>query len=243
MGLFSKMKVKLFMGLMAIVCLTGGAYTTVTASANEASVSAEYSQEIGANSTDSATDEHFTDSAENNTENEFESVKGETESKDTITWEDFLDGVQEKADEYGKGDEWAEAINNIKYAVSEKKFDGLFWVNIVELVALAFYIIYKVVSNISLKLVIAKVDTLIKKISELTSSTNELIDEAKCVEKGEKNILTSYENERKALEYTNEALKNMVDGIKFTPEKKAAALRALNKANEYLDESKSEANK
>ncbi len=240
MGFFKKMEMKLLLAIAASVLIFGTAQTPVSVYADEVLNTAEYSEIIGENLTENAVDDSLDESVENVPENELESVEEETESNVEMTWEEFLNEIQNKADEYGKGDEWAETMEDIKHAVSEKKFDGLFWVNILELVALAFYIIYRVVSNISLKLVIAKVDTLIKKINELTSSTNELIDEAKGVEDDEKKILNAFKKERKALEYTNEALKNMIDGIKFTPEKKTAALRALNKANECLDGRKEE---
>lgn len=216
MGLFGKMKKKLVLAFVAVVFAFGCLVPSVTAVAEDVGTSSEYSEGVVTESDES------TESADNLNGN--------------MTWEEFLNEMQDKADEYGQGDKWSETIDDIKNAVSEKKFDGLFFASIGQLLLLCAYFIYKVCSNVSLKLMIAKVDTLLKKVGELTSATNSLIDETKCVEEEEKTILASYEAQKKASEYVNEALKNMVDGIKFTPEKKAASLRALNKANECLDE-------
>jgi hypothetical protein len=50
-----------------------------------------------------------------------------------------------------------------------------------------------------------------------------------------KKLETKQEYLAQAQEHTNNALLQIVEGIRFTPERKTAAIRALNKSNEALD--------
>lgn len=200
------------------------------------SVTQETSAEIGNISADSILDSENIEGIESVEQNENNSVLKDSAD---ITVEDFLGIMQDKADEYGVGEEfseWKETLNNIKYAVKEKKFDTLFWWCIGQTILTAVYIIYKVIKNVSIGKLMAEIKNLSALIGRLTDTENQLVDETTRVEKEEKEIKERQKRYAKAMECTNEALSQMVDGINFTPEKKTAALRKLNKANKYLEE-------
>jgi hypothetical protein len=200
------------------------------------SVTQETSAEIGGISADSVWNSGIIEETESVTQNENNSV---VEDSTGITVEDFLGIMQDKADEYGVGEEfseWKETLNNIKYAVKEKKFDTLFWWSIGQTILIAVYIVYKVIKNVSIGKLSIEIKNLSSLISKLTDTENQLVDDAKRVEKEEEDIKKQQKNIAKAMECTNEALGYMVDGINFTPEKKTAAARKLNKANKYLEE-------
>ena len=223
--------------VIALCFSTSGAVVTAYADESfESSITQEISGEDMDFSSDSVTDSVVVEETESVSVNESESV---VEDGADITVEDFLGIMQDKADEYGVGEEfseWKETLNNIKYAVKEKKFDALFWWSIGQTILIAIYIIYKVIKNVSIGKLIKEIKNLSALIGRLIDTENQLVDETTRVEKEEKDIKERQKCYAKAMECTNEALSQMVDGINFTPEKKTAALRKLNKANKYLEE-------
>lgn len=235
----NKFKRNLFVLVAVLACSIGINSKIFTAKADEIavdSVTQETSVEIGGISADSVWNSGIIEETESVTQNENNSV---VEDSAGITVEDFLGIMQDKADEYGVGEEfseWKETLNNIKYAVKEKKFDTLFWWCIGQTILTAVYIIYKVIKNVSIGKLMAEIKNLSALIGRLTDAENQLVDETTRVEKEEKEIKERQKRYAKAMECTNEALSQMVDGINFTPEKKTAALRKLNKANKYLEE-------
>ena len=217
------------------VCINGKAFIACADENVVEPIVAETSAKTGDISTGVLLSDETVEMEENKHQNEKESDVDEKEDGKTSI-DDFLGIMQDKADEYGIGEEWREDLENIRYAVKEKKFDTLFWWSIGHTLLLLAYIIYKVIRDVSIKKLKQLIEELKQLIYKLAEISNKLVDEAKGVEKEEKDIEERQKRYTKAMEYTNEALSQMVDGINFTPEKKTAALRKLNKAIKYLDE-------
>ena len=194
-----------------------------------------------------ATAENTNETAQNSSEivsveeerNESESVENSGEKTDITnkvpTLDDVLDFAEQEADKAGLGDEWREALGNIKNAVDEKKIDLMTIASFSQLLAMTAYFCYKIISNVKLKKVAANLEVINK--NEITNGkTLEKQGETlKAVAKDEGEILQKGEDISTAILHTNEALLQMVEGIKFTPERKTAAIRALNKSNAALD--------
>lgn len=234
----NKFKRKLITLMAVVACSIGINGKALVAGADESVFNAtviETSVEIGDFSTAELLSEENVDLDENTPQNEQESVESEDE-EDGFTVDDFLGIMQDKADEYGVGDEWKETLENLQYAVKEKKFDALFIWNIAQTVLLLCYVIYKIIVNASIGKIKAEIVNIKAMLSKLATTENQLVDEMKETNKEEREIKERQKYYAKAMECTNEALSQMVDGINFTPEKKTAATRKLNKAIKYLEE-------
>lgn len=234
----NKFKRKLITLMAVVACSISINSEALIAYADEtiiAPIVAEESTKIGDFSDVDLWDNANVETDGNGTENEQESVESEDE-EDGFTVDDFLGIMQDKADEYGIGEEWKEALENIKYAVQEKKFDALFWWSIGQTLLFVAYFIYKIIVNASIGKLKTEVFNINAMLSKLATTENQLVDEMKETNKEEREIKERQKYYAKAMECTNEALSQMVDGINFTPEKKTAATRKLNKAIKYLEE-------
>lgn len=234
----NKFKRKLITLMAVVACSISINGEALIANADEpiiAPIVAETSAGIGDFTDVDLWDNANVETDENGTENEQESVEREDE-EDGFTVGDFLGIMQDKADEYGVGDEWKETLENLQYAVKEKKFDALFIWNIAQTVLLLCYVIYKIIVNASIGKIKTEIVNIKAMLSKLAITENQLVDEMKETNKEEKEIKERQKCYAKAMECTNEALSQMVDGINFTPEKKTAATRKLNKAIKYLEE-------
>ena len=174
-------------------------------------------------------------------DNAVEEDKDESGNKD-LTLDDILEFAGTMAEESGLGDKWAAAVQNLKNAITAQQFTLSTALTILEIIILAGYIIYKVIVN-------KKVMQISKYLNDLnviettngktlvaqTTALKEMSSsEQKVAEIGEK-LVNKQKRITTAQEYTNDALLHIVEGINFSPERKKAAIRALNKSNEALD--------
>ena len=166
----------------------------------------------------------------------------ETAGKGEITLDDILELAGGLADEAGVGDEWAQAVENLKNAASEKKVDIMTGVSIGQLCLLAAYVIGKLCYAGWKK----HKDTTAKDVKDMkkssgqqTQAINGLIDHAENVAS---NVAEASERERKlavaGLEQ-NAALRCLFRGVNFNQSIKDEALRHLNASDQYYDEAKS----
>ena len=125
-----------------------------------------------------ATAENTNETAQNSSEivsveeerNDSESVENSGEKTDITnkvpTLNDVLDFAEQEADKAGLGDEWREALGNIKNAVDEKKIDLMTIASFSQLLAMTAYFCYKIISNVKLKKVAANLEVINKNLSK-----------------------------------------------------------------------------
>jgi hypothetical protein len=192
---------------------------------------AENNSETAQNSSEIVSVEEELDKEES-VENSAETSEDETKAP---TLEDVLDFAESEAEKAGLGDEWREALKNIKNAVDEKKIDLMTIASFTQLLAMIVYFGYKIISNIKLKKVAANLSIINQ--NEITNgkTLQKQTETLQAVSKDEEKILEAEKNISTAILHTNDALLHMVEGIKFAPERKTAAIRALNKSNAALD--------
>lgn len=166
----------------------------------------------------------------------------ETSEKGDVTIDDVLDFAGEVADDAGIGDKWREVVNNLKNAITQEQFTVSTLVDVLLLLVMIGYIIYKVIVNKKIVEISKYLATLNKTetangatlttqtnaLREMASEEEKVLEISETVEKNQEYLAISQE-------HTNNALLHIVEGINFTPERKAAAIRALNKSNEALD--------
>lgn len=170
----------------------------------------------------------------------------ETESTKELTNEEkmqaILEFVGEIAEEAGVGDKWQETIAQLKTAVDEKKIDIMTVINLLTLLCLASYGVYKVVRNrIKAKLeknMPANVEAIKTDVGAQTNAVNGLIDEQNKVnsniEKNNDALLTIAH----AAKLQNQALREFIAGTQLTTETKESARRALRESDEAYDKIK-----
>lgn len=166
----------------------------------------------------------------------------ETAEKGEITLDDILEFAGGLADEAGVGDQWAQAVENLKNAASEKKVDIMTGVSIGQLCLLAAYIIWKIGNAIYKKhkdTTAADVKEMKKTTGKHTKAVNDLIGQAETVAS---NVAEASERERKLADAgleQNAALRCLFRGVQLRQDIKDEALRHLNNSDKCYDEAKS----
>lgn len=174
------------------------------------------------------------------------SVEESVEEKEELTDEEkmqaILEFVGEIAEEAGVGDKWQETIAQLKNAVDEKKIDVMTVINLLTLLCLASYGVYKVAKDrIKAKIeknMPANVETIKANVGAQTNAVNGLIDEQNKVnvnvEKTNNALLTI----ASAAKLQNQALREFIAGTQLTTETKESARRALRESDEAYDKIK-----
>lgn len=242
---------KIFMTITALIMTMGlsGATYKVNAQADE-SVYVESVENESVYSSESSTIDDSVYIEDTEEEVTSDKLNDETSVSDKPTIDDVLDFAEDMADEAGVGNKWRELFNNLKNAATLEQITISTVIDFVEILILAGYIIYKTIVNKKVIQISKYLATLNATESQngttLAAQTNALKEmsssEKKVADIGER-LDVRQKNIAEAQEYTNDALMQIVEGINFSPERKKAAIRALNKSNEALDGGKQDDSK
>lgn len=214
----------------------------VNASAEEQITSIEQVESVEPPVIDETVSVEETPDVEETPENSQVSASDESSENKDVTIDDVLDFAGDMAEEAGIGDKWKEVIGNLKNAITSEQFTVSTIIDVLLLIVMVGYIIYKVIINKQVIQISRYLKTLnateTHNGTTLTAQTNALKEmsssEEKVLKIGKK-LEIKQEYLAQAQEHTNNALLQIVEGINFTRERKTAAIRALNKSNEALD--------
>ena len=227
-------KVRLATALAAVMVVFGIGFNPLTANADTVdSVTAETSAEIGAKTDETETVDKSIDTTEE--------TATKQDKKEEITLDDILEFTGGLADEAGLSDEWAEAVENLKTAASEKKVDIMTGVSLAQAAMFAAYVLGKIVyarwkkhKDTSAE----DVKKTKKAVGEQTKAVNELIGHAETVAN---NVAEASEREKQlaiAGQEQNAALRCLFNGVQLKQSIKDEAMRHLNKSDACYDDAK-----
>ena len=232
--------------LATVAVAFGFGFMPMTAYAEEVMETPEIGTENTENSGDTATDGETPETNENG---ENTDVKTE-ETDEKITLEDLLGLVGSIAEQEGLGDEWAEAVENIKLAISENKLDVNIILDALLLVVLTGYAIYKVIGGIvkhiaakkSNATVLTEIQTVEKTSNAQTKAVNEQTKAINALAETDGQMVAEVKSESEkikalagAITGVNTALRCFIRGTAIKTELKDEAYRALNASDEQCD--------
>ena len=231
--------------LTATAILSGFFYcvSPVYAYAEEPVIVEEVSAENGEADASDATENDVNTSSsvvEGSTDESVEEDK-ESENNEDLghTFEDFLAWVEQEADRYGYGDEYAAALETIRTAASEGQVTLSTISSFLLMAAIIAYTIYKKVTDKKFK---DDVTALSSALSSQFNKLNELVDGTNSNTKTEEEIRAEEQALKDETKKVKDALENLINGfmhftshVSMKDDHKAEVQRDCSKALKSID--------
>lgn len=145
------------------------------------------------------------------------------EEKQGYTFEDFLAYTQKLAEDYGYGEQYGNAVNNIKNAITQKQFSVVIIGDILVVVLLAVSIFKKAKRD-------KRLEEVAKQLKSLTNGTNDIVNATNSNTDKNTDLVESQTALAQAIQCIVFALRSFFKCVKLPEEQKKEVLTSCDKA-------------